>query len=130
MEKPDQQQTPADLPKADVVPAVENDVASCSSFLTKVPMDVASSPSSSQAEVLLTDSPAPKETPLPPAPVGFSPAASNPRKAPGEAAPKKGERRDERGKASERRREAIRLLLGMGLLAPPSTHRLQLLSIS
>ena len=53
-------------------------------------MDVASSPSSSQAEALLTDSPAPKETPLPPTPVGFSPAASSPGRAPGEAAPKKG----------------------------------------
>ena len=93
MEKPDQQQTPSDLSKADVVPAVENDAASSSSFFAEVPMDVASSPSSSQAEALLTDSPAPKETPLSPTPVGFSPAASSPGRAPGEAAPKKGGRR-------------------------------------
>ena len=87
MEEPDQQQTPSDLSKADVVPAVENDVASNSSFFAEVPMDVACSPSSSQVEALLTDSPAPKETPLPPTPVGFSTAASSSGRALGEAAP-------------------------------------------
>ena len=90
MEKPDQQQTPSDLSEADVVPAVENDAASSSSFFAEVPTDVASSPPSSQAEALLTDSPTPKETPLPPTPVGFSLAASSLGTAPGEVAPKKG----------------------------------------
>ena len=74
-------------------------------------MDVASSPSSSQAEALLTDSPAPKETPLP-TPVGFSPTASSPGRAPGEAAPKKGgeegRKRKNKGKNKRSRKAAAR----------------------
>ena len=121
---------PSDLSKADVVPVVEIDAASSSSFFAEVPNDVASSPSASQAEDLLTDSPAPKEAPLPPTAVGFSPAASSPGRAPGEVAPKQGERRDGRGKTRGRTKEVVKRLLGLGLLAPPSARRLLLLSIS
>ena len=99
-EKTAQQQTLSDLSKADVVPAVEKDVASSSSFLAELSMDVASSPSSSQVEALLTDSTAPKEA-LPPTPVGFSPAASSPGRTPGGAAPKKGGGGEEEKQAKE-----------------------------